>query len=110
MMNLRTETLETLKNYNKTVEDIRFICSGDRNIPIDLFFMRADKEYDDGYGGAEVDQCLTIVGDDWWLERGEYDGSEWWEFKTMPKKPDSPLDYTYKPFYFDRDDDEEDLW
>lgn len=110
MMNLRTETLETLKNYDKTIEDIRFICSGDRNIPIDLFFIRADKEYDDGYGGAEVDQCLTIVGDDWWLERGEYDGSEWWEFKTMPKKPDTPLNYTYTPFYFDRDDDEEDLW
>lgn len=106
-MNLREETLETLKAYNKTVEDIRFICSGNRNIPIDLFFIKANKEYDDGYGGAEVDMALQIVGDDWWLERGEYDGSEWWEFKTMPKKPDTPLDYTYTPIY--RYDYNEDL-
>lgn len=28
-----------------------------------------------------------IVGDDWWMERHEYDGSEWWEFKELPKKP-----------------------
>lgn len=25
-----------------------------------------------------------VVGDDWWLERHEYDGSEWWEFKRLP--------------------------
>lgn len=105
-MNLRKETLEILKAYNKTVEDIRFICSGDRNIPIDLFFIKADREYNNGYGGAEVDEYLQIVGDNWWLERGEYDGSEWWEFKTMPKKPDNPLDYTYKPFYFDKNDED----
>jgi len=29
---------------------------------------------------------LTVAGDDWWLERHGYDGSEWWEFKTLPKK------------------------
>lgn len=98
-MNLRTETLDTLKAHDKTIEDIRFICSGGVNIPIDAFFMMADRTYNNGYGGAEVDMGLQIVGDDWWLERGEYDGSEWWEFKTMPKKPDTPLDYIYNPFY-----------
>ena len=25
-----------------------------------------------------------LVGDGWWIERFEYDGSEWWEFKTIP--------------------------
>ena len=30
---------------------------------------------------------LLIVGDDWWLERHEYDGAEWWEFKTLPCEP-----------------------
>lgn len=105
-MNLRTETLEILNEHNKTVEDIKFICSGNRNIPVDSFFMLADRTYDSGYGGAEVDMDLQIVGDDWWLERGEYDGSEWWEFKTMPKKPDTPLDYTYNPFYeYENDED-----
>ena len=31
---------------------------------------------------------LLIVGKDFWLERVEYDGSEWWEFKTMPREPE----------------------
>lgn len=100
-MNLRTETLRVLEEHNKTVEDIKFICSNDKNIPINIFFIKADREYDDGYGGAEVDQSLMIVGDNWWLERGEYDGSEWWEFKIIPKTPDEKPDYTYSPFYDD---------
>lgn len=27
----------------------------------------------------------VVVGKDFWLERGEYDGSEWWSFKTTPQ-------------------------
>ena len=102
-MNLRTETLEALKEHNKTIEDIKFICSGNNNISIETFFIKADREYDDGYGGVEVDECLMIVGDDWWLERAEYDGAEWWEFKTIPQMPNKELDYTYTPFYEDLD-------
>ena len=102
-MNLKTETVEILKRHNKTIEDIKFICSCDDNIPIEMFFIKADREYDSGFGGAEVDECLMIVGDNWWLERVEYDGSEWWEFKTIPQMPDRKLDYTYTPFYEDLD-------
>ena len=102
-MNLKTETLKVLREHNKTVEDIKFICSNNNNIPIEMFFIKADREYDDDYGVAEVDDCLMIVGDNWWLERAEYDGSEWWEFKTMPQMPDAKLDYTYTPFYEDLD-------
>lgn len=29
-----------------------------------------------------------LVGDGWWIERAEYDGSEWWEFKTIPTEKD----------------------
>lgn len=32
----------------------------------------------------EVAHDLKIVGDDWWLERSEYDGAERWNFKTLP--------------------------
>ena len=41
-------------------------------------------EYDDGYGITEVNMGLKLVGKDFWLERHEYDGSEWWEYKTLP--------------------------
>ena len=43
-------------------------------------------EYYSGFGTAKVAEDLVIVGDDWWLERHEYDGSEWWEYKETPKQ------------------------
>ena len=44
-------------------------------------------EYDADYSFEEIDRRLVVVGKDFWLERYEYDGSEWWEFKTLPTKP-----------------------
>lgn len=37
-----------------------------------------------GYGGAQIAPDLIVYGEDFWLERHEYDGSEWWEFKSQP--------------------------
>lgn len=90
-MNLARETLDTLKEYGKTIKDVRWVgyYGFDRNkrISVDEFFVAAMRtNYNNGYGSAEIDTSLVVVGDDWWLERAEYDGSEWWEFKTMPKK------------------------
>jgi len=46
-----------------------------------LEFM--DREYYSGYGGQEL--FGTVVCEDGaWLERGEYDGSEWWEIHRFP--------------------------
>lgn len=87
MSNLKDETIDKLNSHGKTIHDIRWIGHYNGNVKIhpDYFFEIADREYDSGYGGQEVNAALVIVGDDWWLERGEYDGSEWWEYKTMPK-------------------------
>ena len=87
MQNLKEETLLALEENGKKTSDVRWIGSDGRYISQELFWKIADREYCDGFGGAEVNGCLKIVGDDWWLERGEYDGSEWWEFKTLPTKP-----------------------
>ena len=54
------------------------------------FAALANFKYDRGYVGQEIHGGLKVVGDDWWLERGEYDGSEWWEFKSLPEKPSKP--------------------
>ena len=86
-MNLLKETMYSLEEHNKTFEDVRWIGGDDFTISVESFKVLADKEYDNGFGGAEVATDLKVVGDDWWLERGEYDGSEWWEFKTMPTRP-----------------------
>lgn len=40
------------------------------------------------YGSGFVATDLVVVGKNWWLERGEYDGSEWWEYKESPKQVD----------------------
>ena len=87
MSNLKFETLEILKENGKTIKDIRWIGSKDIAIPLDLFWILADTEYNNDFGSQKVARDLVVVGDDWWLERAEYDGSEWWEFKTMPTKP-----------------------
>ena len=87
MSNLLHETIGALKENGKTEKDIKWIGSNEVEIPQEMFFKMADTVYDSGYGGQEVASDLMIVGYDWWLERHEYDGSEWWEFKTIPNKP-----------------------
>ena len=103
MENLREETLRVLKEYEKTIEDIKFITDGLDLIDIESFFIKIDRLYDNGYGCAEVVLNLKIFGDNWWLERDEYDGAEGWEFKVMPIKPNSKPVYNYSPFYDDED-------
>lgn len=44
-------------------------------------------EYDDGYGTQNLFGTVWF-NDGSWLERGEYDGSEWWEYKSVPVIPE----------------------
>ena len=91
-MNLLGEIKAILKINNKNIEDIEWIGTSKNYVNIEKFLDLANTEYDDGYGAPEVAQNLLIVGKDWWLERNEYDGSEWFEFKEMIKKPLNYLD------------------
>lgn len=88
-MNLLKETNEILKKYNKTLNDINWVGSTNNFVDVNEFIKIADVEYDSGYGAPEVAENLLIVGVDWWLERHEYDGSEWWEYKSIPIKPNN---------------------
>lgn len=99
--NLKEETLQALAEHGKTIDDVRWIGTRAEEIPVDDFLRVADREYDEGYGGAEV-RYIFVVGDDWWLERGEYDGSEWWEFKTMPTRPTEKAKEPLTEFVFDK--------
>lgn len=87
MENLLQATKDILEENGKTIEDILWVGSADGYIEIEEFLKCADFEYDDGYGSPQIAQDLVVVGEDWWLERHEYDGSEWWEFKSLPQKP-----------------------
>lgn len=96
-------------NYNKkTLEDIKWvkIRYGDgyndlnlesRNTfilkedwkPEDLakFLSKLTFTYDSGYGGQELFGFVCFT-DGSWLERGEYDGAEWWVYKKTPQFTD----------------------
>jgi len=52
------------------------------------FLNRLDFEYDNGYGGQELYGIVWLMEENTWLERGEYDGSEWWEYNKCPKIPE----------------------
>ena len=90
LMNLLLETQKALEENGKTSDDVEFVTDGVCSCPWEVFAAQASTiDYDNGYGGAEINQSLQIVGKDWWLERHEYDGSEWWEYKTLPVLPEA---------------------
>lgn len=90
-MNLLTETIEKIKDSGKKIDDVLWVGSSDGEYAItwNKFAEISNREYDSGFGANEVNSSLVVVGKNWWLERGEYDGSEWWEYKELPKKATS---------------------
>lgn len=85
MVNLWEETIEALEMHGKTWEEVCFIC-GDDFCVSNFEEIAKTTDYDCGFGGQEIGLDLKIVGKNWWLERHEYDGSEWWEFKKLPNR------------------------
>ena len=47
-----------------------------------------NREYDNGYGGQNL-FGIIYCEDSIWMERGEYDGSEWWNINKYPDLRDS---------------------
>jgi hypothetical protein len=90
MTNLLEETKNAIKQSGHKPEDIIFIGSEEsgHHCTWDLFCTLSDKEYYSGYGSPEVATDLIIVfSDGAKMWRGEYDGSEWWEYSTTFKMP-----------------------
>ena len=92
MKNLLQETLELMESNGKKETDVIWVGNYTHKTTWENFKKIADVYYEEGYGSAKVAQDLLIVGDNWWLERGEYDGSEWWEFKQPPKEPNEIIE------------------
>ena len=84
MSNLKEETLKVLHNNGKRKEDVKYVCGEDFQISLEQFWELSDTEYDSSYGAPEIATDLMLIGDDFFMERDEYDGSEWWYFRTMP--------------------------
>mgnify|MGYP000860813691 CR=1 FL=1 len=52
----------------------------------DKFLNKMDFNYDAGYGTQHVKGVIWMQ-DGTWYDRGEYDGSEWWEYRSVPNIP-----------------------
>lgn len=94
MINLLRETLDIIGQSGHTPDDIIFIGSEESGHACtwDQFRELADVDYDSGYGAVEVAQDLVIVfadGSKMW--RGQYVGSEWWNYSTAFLRPKQTL-------------------
>lgn len=89
-MNLKEETLKVLHHNGKRRSDVKYVCGDDFRISREQFWKLADTEYDP-YGAPEIATDLTLIGEDFWMERGEYDGAELLDFHTMPDTTGMPI-------------------
>jgi hypothetical protein len=115
-MNLLKETLSVFNSYNLVAHNILFIgceetahrCSWEQ------FQTLADREYDGGYGCAEVLTDLVIVFvDGTKLSRSEYDGSEWWSVQkpfVMPEETKEINSLFVENYNYRFQDLKEDYW
>lgn len=94
MTHLLTETLADILESGHTPADIVFIGSvktGHR-CTWEEFQTLADVEYDASFGAAKVATDLVIIFSDGTnMIRGEYDGSEWWQYYPKLTPPEEVL-------------------
>lgn len=114
MSNLLEETTEAIEDSGHKITDIVFIGNEEGyGCTWDEFKSMANKEYDDGFGAAEVATDLKIVfSDGSTMYREEYDGSEWWKYSRpfdIPKqtKPIKRLIGAYWPSLENLQDDKD---
>ena len=91
--NLLQETLEILKKYGITFNDIIYVTTQKYKEECvewsteQFIEEAAEIEYDSSYGMNEINMTLRLIGKTFWIERAEYDGSEWWVYKEIPTRP-----------------------
>lgn len=90
MYNLLEDTREELHENNKKEKEVLWVGSydGGYSITWELFQGIAKNiNYRSEFHAAFIPSDLVVVGDGWWLERGEWEGSEYWIFKQPPTSP-----------------------
>ena len=97
-INFLEETIVFLERCGKTEKDVWWVGRGFGDYGAwrnqepykttwEDFRSKADFCYDNDFGQEYIPLDLILVGEDFWLEREEYDGSEHWAYRTMPTEP-----------------------
>jgi len=111
MRNAKSELIQNLLDTNTQIK-CALIYYGKSQIVLKVghldeeyesFMKSLDFTYDSGYGEQELYGTVWLQ-DGTWLERGEYDGSEWWEHKKLPPIPDKCL-IDYQPININKFED-----
>lgn len=98
-MNAKEEFLNFIKNQKILCASISYQHSWDKKLnskhilPVNytkeqynIFINSLDFKYDNGFGGQELFGTIWFKNNTW-ADRGEYDGSEWWQHFKYPKIP-----------------------
>ena len=97
MQNFIEETLEIIGDKGIKECKLGFMSSGDDDTQVHakgeskealMSFLNSlperAREYDNSYGCQEWEGWVSFQ-DGTWIERSEYDGSEWWSYRSCPK-------------------------
>ena len=104
MANAKEEFLHMVKNETVLCAEISYqdcwehespgsqhtLKKGYTKAEYDAFLSKLDFEYHDGYGAQYVFGYVWLTNGVW-MDRGEYDGSEWWQHHICPVVPKSLL-------------------
>jgi hypothetical protein len=74
------------KRFSEVSSAHAYLPVGFEQYELESFMKDLDFNYDDGYGSQEL-HGEVYFDDGSWMERAEYDGSEWWEYKRTPEIP-----------------------
>ena len=92
MINAREELLEHVKDVNKKVEFVKIkFCKFYSKPPVKIegsleeVLPWLDFKYNNGHGGQLLFGYIWY-NDGTWSSRGEYDGSEWWQYNECPDR------------------------
>ena len=95
-MNAKQELLEELEGRRPICAEITIdndpeihasLVIGYTEADWEAFLRQLDVEYGNDYGSQELFGTVWLP-DGVWFERGEYDGSEWWDWRAYPAIPE----------------------
>jgi hypothetical protein len=85
--NIKCVAISRGRDYDELDHPIFILREGHSEANLNAFLNSLDFEYDNGYGGQKL-FGIVWLSDGTWLERMEYDGSEWWRHCKCPEIPE----------------------